>query len=108
MHHIISRHNACDPTWFTAVLLCPCPPVLLLLPLQAVTDETLKKLESSYLRDLKLQGVERIQKVRPCRETGAHGPCFVSSPTPSGPGVCVVHVMRSFLPNPASGWATSH
>lgn len=30
---------------------------------QAVTDETLKKLDATYLRDLKLQGVERIQKV---------------------------------------------
>jgi hypothetical protein len=30
---------------------------------QAVTDETLKKLDATYLRDLRLQGVERIQKV---------------------------------------------
>jgi hypothetical protein len=30
---------------------------------QPVTDETLKKLDAQYLRDLKLQGVERIQKV---------------------------------------------
>jgi hypothetical protein len=30
---------------------------------QAVTDETLKKLDSGYLRDMKLQGVERINKV---------------------------------------------
>lgn len=29
----------------------------------AVTDETLKKLDATYLRDLRLQGVERIQKV---------------------------------------------
>ncbi|WIA28234.1 hypothetical protein OEZ86_010790 [Tetradesmus obliquus] len=30
---------------------------------QAVTDETLKKLDAGYLRDMKLQGVERINKV---------------------------------------------
>jgi DNA-directed RNA polymerase II subunit RPB1 len=28
-----------------------------------VTDETLKKLDAGYLRDMKLQGVERINKV---------------------------------------------
>lgn len=31
--------------------------------LQAVTEETLKKLDAGYLRDMKLQGVERINKV---------------------------------------------
>lgn len=31
--------------------------------LQSVTDETLAKLDASYLRDMKLQGVERISKV---------------------------------------------
>jgi hypothetical protein len=30
---------------------------------QAVTEETLKKLDAGYLRDMKLQGVERINKV---------------------------------------------
>ena len=28
-----------------------------------VTDDTLKRLEAGYLRDLKLQGVENIRKV---------------------------------------------
>lgn len=28
-----------------------------------MTDETLKKLDAGYLRDMKLQGVERINKV---------------------------------------------
>jgi hypothetical protein len=36
--------------------------ITVLLP-QAVTDETLKKLDAGYLRDMKLQGVERINKV---------------------------------------------
>lgn len=31
--------------------------------MQDVTDETLKKLDATYLRDMKLQGVENIQKV---------------------------------------------
>lgn len=33
------------------------------LRLQEVTEETLKKLDAGYLRDMKLQGVERINKV---------------------------------------------
>jgi len=32
---------------------------------EGCTDDTLKRLEQTYLRDLKLQGVENIRKVRP-------------------------------------------
>lgn len=40
-----------------------CAACCVLCAVQAVTDETLKKLDATYLRDLRLQGVERIQKV---------------------------------------------
>lgn len=39
-----------------------------------VTDDTLKRLEQGYLRDLKLQGVENVRKVRgKCYGQGGQG-----------------------------------
>jgi hypothetical protein len=54
------------------LLMMPCVAVLPSCD-QAVTDETLKKLDATYLRDMKLQGVEKIQKVGRGRG-GGRGP----------------------------------